>query len=198
MLNPTPLSGYEMSTIVDGIEYCFDVEENIKILEERTLKAKEEYETIYKNKSKKPRILITGCPIGGVRDKIVARIEEIGADVVGFESCSGPREKKDLVDETKEPLLALAEKYLRVSCSVMSPNNERIEAIDDFIDNYEVDGVIEVVLHACHTFAIEADMVKDYVMNRKKLPYMCITTDYSETDSGQIDTRLEAFIEMIE
>lgn len=121
----------------------------------------------------------------------------MGADVVGLESCSGPREKKDLVDETKDPLWALAEKYLRVSCSVMSPNDERFEALDDFIHNYDVDGVIEVVLHACHTFAIEADMVKDYVMNEKNLPYICITTDYSETDSGQIDTRLEAFIEMI-
>lgn len=169
MLNPTHLAGDEMSTMVDATEYCFDVEENIKILEERTWKAKEEYDTIYKDKHKKPRILITGCPIGGVRDKIVARIEGMGADVVGFESCS-----------------------------LMSPNNERFEALDDFIDNYEVDGVVEVVLHACHTFAIEADMVKDHVMNKKHLPYLCITTDYSETDSGQIDTRLEAFIEMIE
>lgn len=197
MLNPTPLSGYEMSTMVDATEYCFDIEENIKTLQQRTIKAKEEYETIYESKPKKPRILITGCPIGGVRDKIVARVEEMGADVVGLESCSGPREKKDLVDETKDPLWALAEKYLRVSCSVMSPNDERFEALDDFIHNYDVDGVIEVILHACHTFAIEADMVKDYVMNEKNLPYICITTDYSETDSGQIDTRLEAFIEMI-
>ena len=31
----------------------------------------------------------------------------------------------------------------------------------------------------------------------KNTPYLGITTDYSTTDSGQIDTRLEAFIEML-
>lgn len=66
----------------------------IKYLEHRTAELKELYEKEYKGKPSRPRVLITGCPTTGVIDKIVRQIEELGADVVGFENCCGPREKK--------------------------------------------------------------------------------------------------------
>ena len=130
-------------------------------------------------------------------DKVVKRIEELGADVVGYENCCGPREKKDPIDETKDPITAIAEKYLRVNCSVMSPNPGRLEALDVQIDEYQVDGVVEVLLQACHTFAIESDAVKRFVTEEKHIPYNAINTDYSAGDQAQIDTRLGAFIEML-
>lgn len=196
-LKPTPLSGYEINTVVDSSTFTFDIEERIKNIEERTAALKTEYELNYKGKPSRPRILITGCPTGGVREKVIRQIEELGADIVGFENCCGPREKKDPVDETKDPMLALAEKYLRVNCSVMSPNPGRIEAMNEMIDDYKVDGVIEVILQACHTFAIESERVKNFVTKDKKIPYMCLDTDYSQSDSGQINTRISAFLEMI-
>lgn len=155
------------------------------------------YEKEYKGNPSRPRILITGCPTTGVMDKVIKRIEELGADVVGFENCCGPREKKDPIDETKDPITAIAEKYLRVNCSVMSPNPGRLDALGMQIDEYQVDGVVEVLLHACHTFAIEADTIKHYVTTEKQLPYMAINTDYSPADQAQIDTRLGAFIELL-
>ncbi len=130
-------------------------------------------------------------------DKIVRQIEELGADVVGFENCCGPREKKDPIDETKDPITAIAEKYLRVNCSVMSPNPGRLEALDAQIDEYQVDGVVEVLLQACHTFAIESDAIRTFVTKEKGLPYIAINTDYSSGDQAQINTRLGAFIEML-
>lgn len=197
-LKPTPLSGYEINTVVDSSTFTFDIEERIKDIEERTVELKREYELNFKGKPSRPRVLITGCPTGGVREKVIRQIEELGADIVGFENCCGPREKKDPVDESKDPMLALAEKYLRVNCSVMSPNPGRIEAMNEMIDDYKVDGVIEVVLQACHTFAIESDRVKKFVTKEKKIPYMCLDTDYSQSDSGQINTRVSAFIEMMQ
>lgn len=197
-LKPTPLTGYEISTYVDSASYTFDIEERISNLEKRTKELYEDYEKNYKGKPSRPRILITGCPSGGVREKIIRKIEELGADIVGFENCCGPREKKDPVDETIEPMRALAEKYLRVNCSVMSPNPGRIEALNEMIDDYQVDGVIEVVLQACHTFAIETDRVKQFVTKEKGIPFMCLETDYSQSDSGQINTRISAFIELLQ
>ena len=81
----------------------------VKYLEHRTAELKELYEKEYKGKPSRPRVLITGCPTTGVIDKIVRQIEELGADVVGFENCCGPREKKDPIDETKDPITAIAE-----------------------------------------------------------------------------------------
>ncbi|MFA5385139.1 MAG: double-cubane-cluster-containing anaerobic reductase [Eubacteriales bacterium] len=195
-LKPSPLSGYEINTLIENNSFLFDTEEKIAILEKRTSELRENYEKNFKGKPSRPRVLITGCPTGGVREKIIRRIEELGADIVGFENCSGPREQKDLVDENKDPLLALAEKYLRVNCSVMSPNHNRIDAMDEMIEEYQVDGVIEVILQACHTFAIESSRVKEFVTKKKHIPYLCLETDFSKADTGQIDTRISAFLEI--
>jgi len=197
-LKPTPLSGYEINTVIDSNDFLFDTEEMIAFLERRTAELKKDYEENFAGKPSRPRILITGCPTGGVREKIIRLIEELGADIVGFENCSGPRTMKDLVDENKDPYLALAEKYLRINCSVMSPNPGRIEALDEMITDYQVDGVIEVILQACHTFAIESDRVKRFVTNQRNIPYLCLETDYSQTDTGQISTRISAFLEILE
>lgn len=196
-LKPSPLSGYEISTMIDANDFIFDTEEKIALLEKRSAELRQEYEKSYKNQPSRPRILITGCPSGGVRDKVIRRIEEMGADVVAFENCSGPRAQKDLVDESKDPYLALAEKYLRINCSVMSPNPGRIEAMAEMLKDYRIDGVVEVILQACHTFAVEAYKVRKYIAEEQGLPYLCIDTDYSQADSGQIDVRLGAFLEIL-
>ena len=89
---------------------------------------------------------------------------------------------------------ALAKKYLNINCSVMSPNNNRMQYIDEMIDEYQVDGVIEIILQACHTYNIESHYVKQTVTNKGK-SYLMIETDYSQADKGQILTRLDAFLE---
>ena len=197
-LKPSPITGYEIMTVISSNEFSPDLEEKIAYLEKRTAELKNLYEREYKGKTSRPRILITGCPVTGVMDKVIKRIEEMGADVVGYENCCGPREKKDPIDETKDPITAIAEKYLRVNCSVMSPNPGRLEALGTQIDEYQVDGVVEVLLQACHTFAIESDAVKTFVTREKNIPYLALTTDYSTADQGQIDTRLNAFVEMLQ
>lgn len=196
-LKPSPISGYEINTVMTSNDYAFDIEKKISTLEKRTAELKDLYEEEYRGEPSRPRILITGCPTHGVIDKVIKRIEQLGADVVGFENCCGPREKKDPIDETKDPITAIAEKYLRVNCSVMSPNPDRLLALGEQIDDYRVDGVVEVLLVACHTFAIESDSVKQFVTGEKGIPYLAITTDYSTADQGQIDTRLGAFIELL-
>ena len=197
-LKPSPITGYEIMTVISSNEFSPDLEEKIAYLEKRTAELKNLYEREYKGKPSRPRILITGCPVTGVMDKVIKRIEKMGADVVGYENCCGPREKKDPIDETKDPITAIAEKYLRVNCSVMSPNPGRLEALGTQIDEYQVDGVVEVLLQACHTFAIESDAVKTFVTREKNIPYLALTTDYSTADQGQIDTRLNAFVEMLQ
>lgn len=80
----------------------------------------------------------------------------------------------------------------------MMNNDNRVELLDRLIDEYEVDGVIDVVLQACHTFNIESYRMKQFVTNEKNIPFMTIETDYSKSDIEQLRTRFEAFVEMIE
>lgn len=197
-LNPSPLSGYELNTIMDSLGFQFDRDVQFENIRKKTIELKEEFDKNLKGKKdSRPRILITGCPTGGVREKIIKQIEDLGANIVAFENCSGIKEKKELVREDIDPIDAIAQKYLNISCSVMTPNPKRFESLDEMIDEYEIDGVIEVVLQACHTFNVESHKVRDFVMKKKNKPYLFLETDYSKSDSGQISTRLSAFLEMI-
>ena len=196
-LNPSPISGYELGTKLDTLSFIPSMEERCNQLRERIDEVKADWEANYKGKvSRKPRILITGCPNGGVRDKTIKVLEELGADVVAFDACNSNREKIEKVDTTLPVTEALAKKYLNINCSVMSPNTNRLKFISDMIDDYQVDGVLEIILQACHTFSIESYNVKKSVL-AKKIPYLKVETDYSKADAGQINTRLEAFLETI-
>lgn len=198
-LNPSPISGYEIGTTVDAGSFTFDLKERCDTIEKRTQEVLADWEANFKGKpSSRPRLLITGCPNGGVREKIIRAVEELGADVVAFDTCNGIREKVEKVDESRPAFDALAEKYLNINCSVMSPNDSRVQYIGKMIDEYQVDGVIEIILQSCHTYNVEAYYVKKFVTGEKHIPYLGIETDYSKSDSGQINTRLAAFLETLE
>ena len=195
-LNPSLISGYEINTRMDSFSFDFDLDNRCRVISGRIDEVMNGFDKTAKP-SDRPRILLTGCPTIGVREKIIKTIEDMGADVVAFENCSGIREKLDLVDEDLPVMQALAKKYLNINCSVMSPNQKRLNTLGEMIDEYQVDGVLEVVLQACHTFNVESYYVKKFVREEKNLPYLMIETDYSKSDSGQINTRLSAFLETI-
>lgn len=197
-LNPSPLKGSVMAAIQEGFGFNFDRPTKNKELKEKTREIYESWEKEMKGtKSTRPRILVTGCPTIGVRQKVLETIENLGADIVVFENCSGIREKLELMDETIDPMEAIAKKYLNISCSVMSPNDKRLTDIEWLMNEFQVDGVIEVVLQACHTFAIESTKVQRFVTQKMNKPYLYIESDYSMSDVGQISTRIEAFLEMM-
>lgn len=199
-LDPAPMSGYEMGTRLDAGSFSFDLDQRCRLVEERTAEIRAEWEANRKGKpSLKPRLLVTGCPNAGVREKVIRAVEEMGADIVAFDTCNGMRDKVELVDESNpDPYEALAIKYLNINCSVMSPNDSRKEYLEKMIDEYHVDGVIEIVLQSCHTYDVEAYFIKRMVTEKKHLPYLNIETDYSQADKGQISTRLAAFLETID
>lgn len=197
-LNPSPLKGSVMAAIQEGFGFNFDRPTKNKELKEKTREIYENWEKELKGtKSTRPRILVTGCPTIGVRQKVLETIENLGADIVVFENCSGIREKLELMDETLDPMEAIAKKYLNISCSVMSPNDKRLKDIEWLMNEFQVDGVIEIVLQACHTFAIESTKVQRFVTQKMNKPYLYIESDYSMSDVGQISTRIEAFLEMM-
>jgi benzoyl-CoA reductase/2-hydroxyglutaryl-CoA dehydratase subunit BcrC/BadD/HgdB len=136
--------------------------------------------------------------MGGATMKVVKAIEENGATVVAFENCTGAKAIEENVDETNPDVYdAIARKYMNIGCSCMSPNDNRIKLLDQMIDDYQVDGVIDMVLQACHTYSVETLRVKRFVNEEKHIPYMNIETDYSQADIGQLNTRIAAFIEML-
>lgn len=196
-LNPTPISGLEQFNVTEAFGFMYDRVKKNEDLKQKTKEIYKNWEENLKGKTdNRPRILLSGCPLGGVKEKIIKTIEDLGAVVVGFDSCSGLRTQMTLIDENEEPIKAIAKKYLKTNCSVMSPNCGRLSDIDFLINKYKADGVIEVILQACHTFNIESHNVAKFCKG-KNIPYLHIESDYSMQDKGQILTRIEAFLELL-
>jgi benzoyl-CoA reductase/2-hydroxyglutaryl-CoA dehydratase subunit BcrC/BadD/HgdB len=145
---------------------------------------------------KGPRILIAGCPMPSGNTKIPDIIEQKGGVVVAEESCTGTRSFWDPVDETMDPWEALAERYLRIPCACMTPNEERISRIIDLARDYHADGVVYYTLQFCHAYNIERLRVQQ-ALRGEKIPLLSIESDYSEADVEQIGVRVEAFLEMV-
>lgn len=195
-LNPPALSGTDLLKVVYGATFRFDKEQLISELQEMTRRIKAEYAE-GKRLDARPRILITGCPIGGAADKVVRLIEEHGGWVVGYENCTGAKATEQCVSEQGDPFDALTDKYLAIGCSCISPNHQRMNLLSQMVEEYQADGVIDVILQACHTYAVESLAIKRHVRDRHGIPYMAVETDYSSADKGQLATRLAAFIEML-
>ena len=146
---------------------------------------------------KAKRILLTGCPSTGVIQKVGMTIENNGGVIVCLDDCGGERTQKMLVDENADNILrAISDRYLEIHCSVMTTNEGRIENTREMCKKYKADGVVEMVLQACHTFNVESNLMQK-MCEEEGIPYMKLETDYSTTDSGQIETRIAAFIEML-
>ena len=195
--DPAPSTGYDLFKVLYGSTFKLDrslIAGEVNALVEKIEKEYKEG----KMQPKKPRILVTGCPLGGATEKVIRAIEDNGGIVVTYENCTGAKAIDKMVDEDDPDVYgALARRYLDIGCSVMTPNPNRLELLGRLIDEYKVDGVVEMTLQACHTYNVESFGIRKFVNEEKKLPYISVETDYSQADIGQLNTRITAFIEML-
>lgn len=195
-LNPPALSGSDILKVVYGATFRFDKTALIDELNAMAENIRRQWQE-GKRLAARPRILITGCPIGGAAEKVVRAIEENGGWVVGYENCTGAKATERCVAEDGDVYDALTDKYLAIGCSCISPNDQRLQLLSQMVEEYQADGVVDVILQACHTYAVESLAIKRHVRQRHDIPYIAIETDYSTADLGQLSTRVAAFIEML-
>ncbi|GHS94066.1 2-hydroxyglutaryl-CoA dehydratase [Synergistales bacterium] len=192
-LNPAPLSGLELNLVNEFFKVSFGDEKALELVRELTKALRENYEEGERRVAPRKRIIVTGCPTGKSLEKVFNAIEENGGTIVAFENCGGIKPNYELVDETRPPYDALAEKYLGIPCSCMSPNNKRLDLLEKLVADYHADGVVDIILQACHTYNVETFLVRE----RLKIPYIAVETDYYQSDVEQLSTRMGAFIEMM-
>lgn len=198
---PPVMSGLQLYQTLEGAGFLFDSDAKIKKMRElREMvldQAKTDTEGGKAQNQNKKRILITGCPIGGVLQKTVKTIEENDAVVVCFENCSGIKAAFQMVDTATDDIVeAIAARYLEIGCSVMTPNTKRMELIRRLIPEYQIDGIVEIDLQSCTPYTVESYTIRQ-LAKEEQVPYLAIETDYSQNDSGQLATRIEAFLEIL-
>jgi len=146
----------------------------------------------------KARVLMTGVPMAHGAERVVEIIESHGGLVVCMDNCTGLKPILEDVEETAaDPLVALAEKYFRLPCSVMTKNSRRLDLLRDLAREYRAQCVIDLIWQACLTYDVESYFVKKLAEQELGLPYLRIETDYSPGDSARIALRVEALFETV-
>ncbi|MCE5212215.1 MAG: 2-hydroxyacyl-CoA dehydratase family protein [Deltaproteobacteria bacterium] len=197
-LTPTPVSWLELYDLT-YLGQASTTQDMLGILNDCIAKLERRVaEGIYHGEKTSPRVLVTGCPVGGDATKVFKVIEEAGGVIVVLDSCTGMKPYASLIDENSpDPFAALSRRYLELPCSCMTPNNRRLTELDKMIDRFKPDVVVDVVLHACHSYNIESHKIKEHIQEKHRMPFLKIETDYSQSDIGQIRTRVEALFEML-
>ncbi|KXS42938.1 MAG: 2-hydroxyglutaryl-CoA dehydratase, component D [Methanolobus sp. T82-4] len=189
--DPAPISGTEILKLLQR-QYFLSPKE----FKDHIRNLINEVEKAELGEEHRPRILISGCPMSGGNSKVPEIIEDRGGMIVAEESCTGTRSFWDPVDEDKEPMLALAERYIKIPCSCMSPNDRRVENILELAEEFNIDGVVYYTLQFCHGYNIEKHKVQQ-ALKKAGIPMLFIETDYSKSDVEQIRLRIDAFMEML-
>lgn len=183
------LSGYEAGIAVDPLGFEADLPGYVQRMRQAA-----EFARARGGIEPRPRILLTGCP---TTSKKVLKIIEESAWVIAMENCGGLK-TVNMVDEEGDPMEALARATLQTACPCMSPNHRRFQLLAQLIEEYKIDGVVDLTWQACHPFNIESYSLGRYIQDELGIPFLQIETDYSDSDKDWLQVRAEAFIEMLQ
>ena len=131
-------------------------------------------------------------------------IESCGALVVCDRHCYGAVESRQpiVVKEGQEPLDAIARHYLDTSnCPRFMPQDEmrqRKQRLANLAKEYNADGVIVASNKFCEYWSYER-VADSFILQRDfGIPVCSIEKEYINTASGQLRTRVQAFVESLE
>ena len=144
------------------------------------------------------RLMVVGSVMNN--PEFITSIEEVGGLVVTDELCSSTRYWSDPVEIEgyKTPLGAISHRYLNnFPCARMYPSDERFNRIIELVREFRVDGVISQIIRYCVPYAHDVPLLKDR-LKAQGIPVLALDVEYGTSGSGQIRTRVQAFLEMIE
>ena len=148
------------------------------------------------------RVVLVGSEIDDV--DMVKLIEDSGALVVGDRFCYGSMPGREVIElNDTEDVLTQIYRYYMMACMCprhmnMEKMNRRREYVHEIAQEYKADGIIYEQMKFCDPWAYER-VVGTYVMREEyKYPVLSIDRPYAVGSSGQIRTRVQAFVESIE
>jgi len=144
------------------------------------------------------RLMIAGA--GGCDDPEYFKIiEDLGGLIVTDADCFGSRYFWQPVEIGDDLMLSLARAYMdRPTCArMMNRLDERLDFLKDMIADHKVDGVIYQIIRYCQVWGGQLLAVRDE-LNKAGVPFMYLDREYALGGTGQLKTRIQAFLETIE
>jgi len=129
---------------------------------------------------------------------LIKIIQESGGFVASDDLCTGSRYYWNNVEESKNPLSALAYRYLkRTPCPAQNPLEDRLHYISYMIDEFNAQGVITYAEKFCDPILYDIVHIRNK-LTAKGIPSLLVDYENPTREIGRIKARIEAFIEIIE
>ncbi|MBQ7888962.1 MAG: 2-hydroxyacyl-CoA dehydratase [Erysipelotrichaceae bacterium] len=193
------ITGYEYH-VLNLVTYCCPKSLILPMLRETA----EELKTREPDVKKKFRakIVVVGSEIDD--PDFTALIEESGALVVADRYCFGamPGREEIHINPNEDILTQICMHYLQTSQCPRYMSHEKVQERRDYVkwlvDEYHADGVMYEQLKFCEYWGYERALAS-YVMSEDYgVPTAAVDRQYTASASGQLRTRVQAFVERLE
>ncbi len=198
-LDNPPITGYEFHLITMASHVC-PKDLLLPILEEtlEEIKTREPDE----NPKYRARVAVVGSEIDDI--DMIKLIEESGALVVADRFCYGslPGRMEIPLNDEEDVLTQICRHYMTTSQCPRQMNFDKVQSRKDYVakiaKEYKADGIIYEQMKFCDPWAYER-VTGSYDL-REKFNYPVLTIDrpYTVGISGQLRTRVQAFVESVE
>ncbi|MFX1444407.1 MAG: 2-hydroxyacyl-CoA dehydratase subunit D [Promethearchaeota archaeon] len=191
-LDNPPITGTEVLNIISaGISMPRDQFNDLLAQQLQELKEKEGISDY------RARIMIIGSMLD--EPDYMKIIEDLGGLVVTDSQCLGTRYFWDLIDENKNPIDAIEERYLsKISCPRMTGKYpEREEFMMKLIKEFNVDGIIFQRMKFCILWWAEIFLLRNK-LKEEGIPYLELEREYVLSGAGAMKTRVQTFMEILE
>ncbi len=146
----------------------------------------------------KARLMVVGSVLNN--PAFIKSIEDQGGLVVTDELCSSVRYWYDpvVIQGDEPPLKSIARRYLtNFPCARMFPSTDRFKLITKLIQDYKVEGIVSQNIRYCVPYAHDLPLLKEHI-KEMGVPVLALDIEYGTSGSGQVQTRVQALLEMIQ
>ena len=193
------ITGYEFAVLCLAT-YCCPKGALIEKLEE-TL---EELKTREPDKkcNYRARVVMVGSEIDN--PELIKLAEEAGALVVADRFCFGsfPGRDEIILNDTEDVLTQICRQYMKWGQCPRFMNTEKIierqEYVDAIAKEYKADGLIYQQIKFCDYWGYERASAFHVMKEKYGYPVLSIDRPYAVGTSGQLRTRIQAFVESLE
>lgn len=193
------ITGYEYH-ILSLITYCCPKALILPMLRETA----EELKTRQPDEKKafRAKIVVVGSEMDD--PDFTKLIEDSGALVVADRYCFGtmPGREEIMINEREDVLTQICLHYLRTSQCPRYMSHEKVQERRDYVrnlvDEYHADGVMYEQIKFCEYWGYERALASYVMLNDYGVPTAAVDRQYTASASGQLRTRVQAFVESLE
>lgn len=148
------------------------------------------------------RVVVVGSEIDD--PDLIGLIEENGALVVADRFCYGsfPGRQEIILNDSEDLLTQICRQYLKATECPRHCASHRVKHRYDFVNqlvqDFHADGVIYEQMKFCTYWSYERTLASYVMQNEYNIPTLSIDRPYRAGNSGQLRTRIQAFVENVE